>query len=72
MWRSGNSLTFSNQTVTNTTGASVIGSGSSNNVLTILTNTVWNGGAQATGGSNGRGGLVGSGGASGGAGGSPD
>ena len=40
-----NSLTLSNQNYTSTS-ASTIGSGSSNNVLTVSANTIWNGGAQ--------------------------
>ncbi|MCE9559031.1 MAG: hypothetical protein K8R88_08780, partial [Armatimonadetes bacterium] len=39
----GDSLTISNQTYTSTAD-SIIGNGSSNNFLTILANTIWNGG----------------------------
>ena len=42
----GNSLILSNQLIANTTAASVIGNGAANNFLTLLTNTVWNGGGQ--------------------------
>ena len=42
----GNTLILSNQ-IFATTVASTIGNGSSNNVLTLLTNVVWNAGAQA-------------------------
>ena len=40
-----NSLSFSSQILTSSTGT-IIGSGSSNNILTVLTNTFWNANAQ--------------------------